>query len=235
MPDIDTLLKSVAPEVQPPSPGQVSRDLARGRAALTATRRRRTYRLLGAGGVITAAAVVALLIGLGTVVPGSRSATGHRSTLAHVTITPRNRSAARSGAVVQLVDYTGTQLPGFTVGQVPQGWHLSTSTPTALLITRNGSTNNDPDVFIGKLAVLVESSDEQGLGAGTPVTVNGNPGRFDDSSDAATAAFGPSLTFTSGGHGVVIQTPRALHWGRAQLVAFAEHVATTSHIGVSHG
>jgi hypothetical protein len=119
------------------------------------------------------------------------------------------------------------------VSQIPQGWQLSTSTSTALLITPNGSFNDDPDDFENKLAVLPQSEDEHGLGPGDPVTVNGQAGHVDHH------AGGPGLLLlrytTPDGHAVDVQAPPSLDWTDDQIVAFAEGVQVTADVGTTHG
>ena len=238
MSTIDILLKSVAPDVVSPAPGVLDADLARGRAARVAARRRRAYRRAGAGALTLAAAAVAAVI-MSTSAP-SPSATSVHSGPVHGRVTPRSnripagsKRASRSAAHIQLVAYNGAQLPGFTVTEIPRGWHLSTSTSTALLITPDdGSLNNDPDDFEGKLAVLPQSTDERGLGPGEPLTVNGRPGRVDSNGGGGVVI----LRYTTGnGHSIDIQAPDALHWSEAQLVAFAEGVTVTANVGTTHG
>jgi hypothetical protein len=211
---IETILKNVAPEALPPEPDVVDADLARGRAALTVVSRRRTHRrLAGAGMLVAAAAAVVIVAGSG----GSRALTPTAPT-------------AKSGQI-KLVDYSGAQLPGFTVSQVPQGWQLSTSTPYALLITpENGSTNNSPDDFEGKLAVLTSSTDQQGLGKGDAVTVNGEAGVVYEQDGYLNLNYN-----ATNGFGINIQAPDALGWSTAQIVAFADGVKVTSHAIHSHG
>jgi hypothetical protein len=213
---IDSLLKSAAPAAVDPEPGVVEADLARGRAARVVARRRRIYRRASGGLAALALAGAAVAITVTT------SATGPPTGL------------AQPSARVQLVDFTGDQLPGFTVSQVPQGWQLSTSVSTALCITpADGSVNDDPYDFEGKLCVMPQSVDELGLGPGDPVTVNGQPGRV-DSADGPAGSL--QLRYiTTDGHTVDVQSPTALHWTDAQIVAFAQGVQVTEHIGVTHG
>jgi hypothetical protein len=205
---IETILKNVAPEAAAPDPEVVDADLARGRAALTVAGRRRTHRRLGGAGVLVAAAAAVVVL----------AASGGSHTL-------RPSGATAKTGQIKLVDYSGAQLPGFTVSQVPQGWHLSTSTPYALLITPdNGSTNDNPDDFQGKLAVLTSSTDQQGLGKGDAVTVNGQAGVVYEQDGYL------NLNYNApNGFGINIQAPDALGWTKDQIVAFADGVQVTSH------
>ena len=241
MADIDTILNSVAPDSVRPEPGVVDADLARGRAALATARRRRVWR----GG--TAAVVALAVAGVVVVAVTSSSSTSSAGNAAAarratVTIAPRHHApglAARghdartTGPHIQLVDYTGAQLPGFKVTEIPQGWHLSTSNSVALLITPDdGSAGDNPDVFVGKLAVLVRSDDQHGLGPGTPETVDGQPARYQADSGGGVAM----LTFTTAdGHGVNIQVPASLRWTPDQVTAFATGVTVVDPLGHTHG
>src|SRR5579875_1287313 len=243
MSDINALLKAAAPDPEPPSADVVDGDLARGRAAVVAARRRGRVRgaALGAVSLVVVAAVAVLLV---HPAHGGRSATaGDGDGRTPVASGGGGGEAAGGGgaggggggrdgahARIQLVDYTGAQLAGFTVDRVPAGWQLSTSTSSALLITPDGFANNDPDDFVGKLAVLTSSTDQHGLGPGDPVTVNGQPGRVHLSDGTLILAYS-----SPNGFGVDIQAPPALNWGAAQIVAFAEGVHVTANAVHSHG
>jgi hypothetical protein len=211
MSTIDSLLKSAAPAAVAPEPGVVEADLARGRAALAVARRGRIYRRACAGVAALAVAGAAVAMTVAT-----------------------SASGPASSSRVQLVAFSGDQLPGFTVSEIPQGWHLSTSVSTALCITPDdGSVNDDPYDFEGKLCVLPQSVDELGLGPGDPVTVSGEPGHVDGADGPAGSL---QLRYiTTDGHTVDVQSPIALHWTDDQIVAFAQGVQVTGHIGVTHG
>jgi hypothetical protein len=244
MTDIDTLLKSVAPDAVRPDPQVVAADLARGRAALVRARRRRMLRVpVGAVSLAAATAAVVLVATSAPTRAGSTSSHPSRGTPhaqvtrhpapGHVKITPQSAAKHAHGPRVELVDYSGAQLPGFMVSQIPQGWQLSTSTSTALLITPSASFNDDPDNFENKLAVLPQSEDEHGLGPGDPVTVNGQAGHVDHHAGAPGALL---LRYTTpDGHAVDIQAPSSLHWTDDQIVAFAEGVQVTANVGTTHG
>jgi hypothetical protein len=244
MTDIDTILNSVAPDSVDPEPGVVDSDLARGRAALATARRRRVLRRGTAGVAVLATAAVAVVVATNSTNSSSTSPTGHAAATppAKVAVAPRHHTpglgtrghhAPATGAHIQLVDYTGAQLPGFKVTEIPQGWHLSTSNSVALLITPDdGSAGNNPDVFAGKLAVLVQSDDQHGLGPGTPETVNGRPARYQPDAGGGTAM----LTFTTAdGHGVNVQVPASLRWSPEQVTAFAAGVTVVGPLGHTHG
>ncbi|HEY3775239.1 MAG TPA: hypothetical protein VGL69_19695 [Solirubrobacteraceae bacterium] len=238
MSDINALLKAVAPGAEPPSPEVVEDDLARGRAALVAAHRRGRVRrgALGAVSLVVVAAVAVLLVHPARGGHATPTGQGHAGGGARVAGASGGGGAGGGGAGggghprIQLVDYTGAQLAGFTVDQVPAGWQLSTSTSFALLITPDGSTNQDPDDFQGKLSVLTSSTDEHGLGPGDPVTVNGQPGRVHTSGGVLILSYN-----APNGFGIDIQAPSTLGWGAPQIVAFAEGVHVTANAVHSHG
>lgn len=208
---IETILKDIAPAAERPGEEVVDADLARGRAALVVAHRRRTRRRLAGAGTLAAVAAAAVVV--------ANSGASH----------PLTPAGSKTGQI-RLVDYSGAQLPGFTVSEVPQGWQLSTSTPYALLITPDGSTNNQPDDFEGKLAVLTSSNDQQGLGSGDAVTVDGQAGRVSRQPGYLILNYN-----TANGFGVNIQAPDALGWDDAQIVAFAEGVHVTANAVHSNG
>lgn len=241
MSDITELLKAVAPAGdQPPSPETVDADVARGRLALARAHRRRTIRRSMVATMTIAAAAVVIVVasqpggGAGQntgrsaaspTPPSAGQPAGHRHHPAPAKTSPRHQSP------IKLVAYTGKQLNGFTVDRVPDGWLLSTSTQFALLIDPQGDKDNDPDAFVGKLAVLTQSRDVTKLPHGTPVTVNGQPGVVTDN-----GKYGLSLTYSDpAGFGVVIQAPTALNWNDAQLVSFASGVHVTGNAVASRG
>ena len=136
---------------QNPTPDDVvRRDLLRGRAALTRRRVRRTVTGLGA---TAATAVLALAIA------GGQSS-------------PDPHPAARG---LDLVAYTGTQLPGFTVEKVPEGFVLQGANAYSLDIALPGNHTSLND-YRGKLVVMLQSKDATGAPTGKQVEINGRPG-----------------------------------------------------------
>jgi hypothetical protein len=237
MSDITELFKRVAPPADAePAAETIDGDVRRGRVALTRDHRRRTIRRSMTATTTVAAAAVVIVVATQL---GGSSPSHHNQTIA--TKTPATHPRAHHSTAVKarphrstpikLVAYTGKQLQGFTVDKVPTGWFLSTSTQYALLIDPQGDTDNNPNAFVGKLAVLTQSKDVHSLPSGTPVTVNGQPGVVTDQ-----GKYGLSLTYNDpSGFGVVIQAPPQLNWTDAQLVSFAEGVHVTSHALQSSG
>jgi hypothetical protein len=230
MTDITELLKAVAPDIDAqPTATTIDADVARGRAALVRDHRRRTIRRsMATASTIAAGVVIAVVATHLGAAPAHHNAAGAHAKTHTVTTNTHNAPTVKAHphkrSPIKLIDYNGKQLSGFTVDKVPDGWFLSTSNQYALLIDPNGSTDNDPDAFIGKLAVLTQSSSVHHLPPGTPVTVNGQKGVVSDDGGYAT-----TLTYSDpAGFGVVIQAPVALHWSDDQIVAFAEGVHVTS-------
>jgi hypothetical protein len=231
MSDIKHLFDGVAQSTaRPPSPELVEADVTRGRIALGRVHRQRTIRRsMLAGGSLAAAVAVVVAV---TQLSGSSSPHATNGRLGPAVGHPSQQTGHRPAkSAIKLVAYNGKQLQGFTVDRVPNGWYLSTSTESALLIDPKGSTDDDPNAFEGKLAVLTSSVDEHGLGKGDQVRVNGQPGVVSDQGQ-----YGIMLRYNDpSGFGVDVQAPLQLHWSDAQIVAFAEGVHVTGNAVHTHG
>lgn len=228
MNDITDLFSRVGPGVsEETSADVIEADIERGHRALVQSRRRlRTRGAIVAATTIGAAGVVGLVTGQfngsDTARP-SASASRGRAATTQPSARQTTVSTEQPGKVlaVRLIAYTGKQLAGFTVDRVPEGWRLSGSTQYALTINAQGDANNNPDVFVGKLTVLLQSQDASGFPSGEPVTVDGHPGVITNMDEQI-------LTYNDGnGHTVVVQAPPRLAWTSAQLVSFAEGVHVT--------
>ena len=223
MNDITDLFNDIAHSAEIPASNVIDADVARGRDALARSRRRRARRAVaGVAGVAAAAAVVVGVEhqGTGTTRP---EAVSSRPATTHPTAPAQSSTSVvqQTSLAVRLIAYTGQQLAGFTVDRIPEGWRLSGSTQYALTIDPQGDTNNDPDVFLGKLTVLLQSQSAQGLPDWKRVTVDGQPGVITDDG-------GQALTYNDGdNHTVVIQAPDQLAWTATQIVSFAEGVHVT--------
>jgi len=60
---------------------------------------------------------------------------------------------------IKLVAWKGTQPPGYRVSWMPTGWVVQGSTPLALVIAPPDAPDKNPDVYIGKLVVMLQSRD----------------------------------------------------------------------------
>jgi hypothetical protein len=225
--DVKTLLELELGDGVAPEPGRLANpaaDLARGRKRL---RRRR----LGALGGVTAAVLCGALVPLS--LHGSGGAAATRPSVAApgrgtVSSGPGARStgpgATGQGQVapsrkIALVAWEGTQPPGYRVTEMPKGWVVQGSNPYALVIAPGNDPSKDPDVFVGKLVVMLQSRDATSPPAGTPQPVNGRSGFFQVQGDTQV------LTFQiAGGRWVVIQAPTSLGWDGAELARFADGV-----------
>ncbi|MFI1987950.1 hypothetical protein [Actinoplanes sp. NPDC020271] len=153
---------------------QADADLARGRSAL---RRRRLFQ--GATGSAFAVAAVAAAFAFTT---ASGPSNGSAPVVAGGT-----RPAATAGTATtssfSLVAYTGEQPAGFSIDQVPVGWEVQGISESALTLAPKGAkprnsaeplgnvADDDPDSFVGKVVVMLQSVDEQGTPSGEKLKV----------------------------------------------------------------
>lgn len=187
-------LATLGTDAGPPSDSVVRRDVARGRAALRRRRVRRGIAGVGATAAIAATAVV--------VTSGSPS------------------SPAPGG--LDLVVYTGKQLPGFTVEKVPEGFALQGANAYSLNISRPADHTSLND-YRDKLVVMLQSRDATGTPTGKAVTINGRPGTI--------STFDPTakqLYYSDGTHDIVIQSASKLGLTDDELVEFAQGVTVTT-------
>jgi hypothetical protein len=195
-------------------------DVARGRSLL------RRRRLIGAGGVAAAAAVGAMvpaILGSGGAVP---TVTGPQPSHPAVSTTP----VSKGHRSIALVAFTGDQIPGYQVAEVPEGWVIQGGTPFALVIGAKGDPDTNVDSFTGKLVVMLQSRDASPPTSGQSDPVNGHPGFLDVQGDTHI------LTFQrADGRWVVIQAPTKLGWDAAQLAQFASGVQVLGNAQPSRG
>ncbi len=195
-------------------------DVARGRALV------RRRRLAGVGGVAAAAAVGALvpvILGGGG---GTPSVVASRPSHPSVSTTP----VAKGHRSIALVAFTGDQIPGYQVAEVPSGWVIQGGNPFALVIAPKGDTDTSIDSYSGKLVVMLQSRDASAPTSGQSDPVNGHPGFLDVQGDTQI------LTFQrADGRWVVIQAPTALGWDAAKLAQFASGVQVLDNAQQSRG
>jgi hypothetical protein len=201
-----------------PTTLQAEADLFRGRTAL---RRRRV--LQGAAGSTFAIAVAAAALAFTT----ASGPAGGAAPLAGGT-KPAVTTDSASTATFQLVAYSGAQPAGFSVDKVPAGWEVQGITDYALTLAPKGAkprnsaepqgdvADTDPDSFVGKVAVGLQSSDEKGTPAGETVTVAGRKGTLVDKGGARTLYL-PQPS----GVNLQIQVWDGIDWSVAQITEFA--------------
>jgi hypothetical protein len=221
---MDEFKSYVAQQGDVPGPDVIAADLARGRAAL---HRRRAAKATAAIALVSAAAVV-VTYGpwpspshtriadrpartSGAHVPGSATLSTGRA-VPKPTVNP---------AAIELVAYTGRQVPGFRVTMVPRGLTLLTSTPTSLDIGRAGDVSGSDD-YVDKLVVQVQPAGSVAPG-GAAVLVNGRPGRLLTGDRGVRV-----LSFSDGERHVRIQAWPTIALSDAQLVRFADSITVTT-------
>jgi hypothetical protein len=207
--NVKTLLElalgdGIAPE--PGRPADPAADLARGRRRL---RRRRLGVLAG----VTAAVLCGALVPLSQHGPSGVAAARPSATASAPHATTSGPASSRK---IALVAWEGTQPPGYRVSEMPKGWVVQGSNPYALVIAPANDASKNPDVFIGKLVVMLQSKDATSPPSGISQPVNGRPGVFQVQGDTQI------LTFQiAGGRWIVIQAPASLGWDSAELARFA--------------
>ena len=184
-------------------PVAVEDDLARGRLLL----RRRTRRRMVAGSA--AVTVVAIAAIVPTLASGP----------AAVSKTSANANTKPAAARIKLVDYTGTQPPGYTVKMIPDNWVIQGSTPFALTIAPANASDKDPDSFIGKLVILQEAFDTSEVQGFMKTEVQGHVAYYgvDDSIASLVIEQTPSRWLD-------VQAPASLHWTEHQEAQFGAGV-----------
>lgn len=208
------------------TPADPREDVARGRRLL---RRRRM--MAGAG--VAAALVIGAAVPLGlrsSPAPANhpQAASGHRQ-VASVSAKPSapvsSKASAPVGAKpsaqssVKLVAWRGTQPPGYEVNWMPNDWVVQGSTPFALVIAPPGDKDTNPQSFLGKLTVMLQSKDATSPPAGVQMTVNGRPAVFES---AAQAGGDTEILYFKNANEqwVLVQAPMSLGWDSAKLAQF---------------
>lgn len=130
---------------------------------------------------------------------------------------------------VRLVDYDGTQVPGFTVAKVPEGFVLQGSDPYVLAVARPEDKSSVSD-FQDKIVVMLESSSAAPTDP-TNTSVSGRPASLVTTPDGGATV----LKYTHGDFTVVIQMWSTIHLTDEQLVEFAEGVEVTADAKPSQG
>ncbi|NLT57100.1 MAG: hypothetical protein GXX79_21570 [Actinomycetales bacterium] len=200
-----------------PEPGRAvdpAPDLARGRARL---HRRRTAVLSGTAAVAVTLGVAPLAANLGNAPPTS----GHEAS---------TRSTTASLEPIALVAYTGEQAPGYRVAEVPQGWVVQGGDAYKLTIGLEGTEDTEPDSFLGKIVVMLQSRDAGEPTGGVAQPVDGRPGWL--------VVEGPTQMLTyrdADGRWMVVQAPVSLGWDGARLARFAAGVEVLGNAEESRG
>ncbi|GIF12003.1 hypothetical protein [Actinoplanes teichomyceticus] len=210
---------------------QADADLARGRGAL---RRRRAVQT--AAGSAFAVAVAAAAVAFTTA--------GNPTDAAPIAgAVPATAVAAPTTGSFQLVAYTGKQPAGFSVDRVPAGWEVQGIDEYSLVLAPEGAkprnsaaplgdtADTDPNSFVGKVAVMLQSVDEKGTPSGERVQVGGLAGTLvkkEGNRDGRTL-YVPQPS----GVNLQVQVWDGIGWSAEQIVEFAEgiHVNTNAKPG----
>ena len=97
-------------------------------------------------------------------------------------------------AATQLVSYTGKQPQGFRLDKVPDGWFVQADDASSIVLAPSSAKGKpkvgpsahplqDPRSFVGKIAVMLQSKDQDGPPDGEAVTVGDHKGVLVKSSD----------------------------------------------------
>jgi hypothetical protein len=215
----------------PVDPGD---DLERGRKLL---RRRRALGVTGVASALVIGALVPLALnGSGAAGSGGAVAGNPAAVRTSPAGTPASqaRPSASSGGATALVLWTGAQPPGYRVAWMPKDWVVQGGTPTFLTIAPAGDKDTSASSFLGKLVVMLQSTDATSPPIGTRQPVNGRPGFLESAAQAG--ANTEILTFqVAGGKWVQVQAPMLLGWNGAQLVKFAGGVQVLAAAQPGHG
>jgi hypothetical protein len=217
-----TELKYLLDEAVPARPGEVvdpAADVARGRRHL---HRRRLTVLGGAAAVVVAAPLAFTL----ATAPGDP------------VVRPVARSTSTAGTrlpAVDLVAYTGKQVPGYRVSEVPAGWEIQGGNAFALALAPKNFPDRNTDSFAGKIVVMLESEDVTAFPDGAPITVDGRPGVW--STETTSPGHGTQLLTFEGkdGRTVVVQVPTTLGWDAAHLARFGAGVEVLGNAAQGRG
>jgi hypothetical protein len=113
---------------------------------------------------------------------------------------------------------------------VPRGWVVQGGNAYALDIAPRGDKNTDIDVFIGKIVVMLKSTDEPVPTQAPRQPVAGRPGYLRDQGSTQT------LTYQdTGGAWVDIQVPSSLGWDGSRFAQFAAGIQVLGNAQPGHG
>jgi hypothetical protein len=187
-------------------------DLMRGRNRL---QHRRKVTLAGTAAVALGIAIIPLALN-GTSGSSNSNQAGPRLSS---TSAPSRPAQAQRLPALELVAYTGKQIPGYQVASVPKGWQIQGGDASVLTIAPKGFKDKDFSSFVGKIVVMLQSKDAAEPTEGAVQEVDGRPGRLDVQGDTQL------LTYQiADKRWMVIQAPTSLGWDGTKLAQFASGV-----------
>ncbi|WFE30352.1 hypothetical protein O7623_14690 [Solwaraspora sp. WMMD791] len=215
MTDLHSRLQAIAGPVAPPTSTMVDADLARGRRAL---RRRRTATLVTGSAVAAAAVLTAVLTLPAVLLDRSGGDPGGTST--------------GTGAVTQLVAYTGEQPSGFTLDRVPAGWQIQGQDEWTLTLARPDAADQDVRSCVGKICIWLQEFVPTGV-VSRQVEVAGRPGILATMHDTTH----PGTLFVEVRPDVylTIQFWDGLNWSETEIVEFGAGIHVHDDARVTHG
>lgn len=198
MTDLSTLMNRATANIGDSSPAVIDNDMVRAQQAQRARRRR-----LGAGGFGGLAVAAALALSLPFV------------------------GSVRPASAVELVDYAGAQPAGFTLDEVPEGWHLFVSDNSSLVL----SPESDPRTFDpssgvvgleGRIDISVVAEEFLPTLDSRDLTIGGTAARAYDMLGEADTPSGVVGVFVpqSDGRYLSVQLPAELNWTDAEASEF---------------
>lgn len=221
--ELKNMLNKAAGPAQPTTHADLAADVTRGRSAL----QRRRFTLITNGAL--AFAVVGGLVVAGT--SGAFDSDSKPDTSAVAPAAPSTDVTKDISSAIQFVSYTGSQPEGFTVAKVPDGWKVQGANEYVLLITPPSGVDPSLDVFIGKLAVMLESQDASGPYEGKEIAVGDVTGVISRPGDG----YGQLHWTDAKGHNLVVQWPDENQWTDQQVADFAAGVTVTSDAKAGRG
>lgn len=147
-------------------------------------------------------------------------------------------STAPSAAAAELVAYTAEQPAGFTIAEVPKGWHVLSSDAGNLVLADGDDGGADPDSFEGRIvaSLVTQESVPTGIDArtfdvgGREVLVYELLGA-DSEPSGTLGVFAPE----GGEEYLSVQLPPELHWTGEVAARFVEGIDVTEDAQQSHG
>ncbi|MGW6131219.1 hypothetical protein ACWFNE_14440 [Cellulomonas sp. NPDC055163] len=140
-------------------------------------------------------------------------------------------STAPSAAAAELVAFTAEQPAGFTIAEVPEGWHVLSSDAGSLVLADADDPGADPNSYEGRIvATLVgEASVPTGIDART-FEVDGRDVLVYELLDADGEPGGTLGVFAPEGDGdyLSVQLPPELHWEADLAARFVEGLDVTA-------
>jgi hypothetical protein len=164
--DLHDRLSTIAGPAGATSAEQADADVARGRRAL---RRRRAFRSAGASAFAVAALAAAVTY-------GARGDSAPPAPTTNAAPATADTKAGPAGAATRLVAYQGEQPKGFTIDKVPAGWEIQGVNQAVLTIAPTNAKDKNPDSFVDKIAIMLQSKDDTSTPTGTAVKVGDKPG-----------------------------------------------------------